>query len=173
MLVLQIIIFVILALIAYEDFKYLAVSWFYFPVLAVLVTIHSLQELGKTVLISYLSINLVVVVILFTVVFTYVSIKQKTLTNIFKSYIGMADLLILLIFSLSFSPINFVAFMLVGFVLSIFVFGLLGIIKKNHKRIPLAGVLALEYVALFILSRIFVEVQLLQDDLLLMLFAFI
>ena len=126
-----------LAVIAYQDFRYREVLVWYFVILFV----ASLPLVTKAVDFKTLLVNSIVNVCIVTfqlVVLTlYFSLKNKTVTNIFNNYLGVGDIVFFLVCCVWFSPMNFVCFFLAALVTSLLIQSVL-----RFKTIPLAGIMA-------------------------------
>ena len=61
-------------------------------------------------ILRYFLFNLAFVSVQMGILFIYLSIKNRTLTNIFKGYLGLGDLLFLVMICIALSPINFILF---------------------------------------------------------------
>lgn len=122
-----------------QDWKYRAISWVIFPLLlAVAVGIFWNAELSKLTLVF----NAAFLTVVIGTLFLYVSFKRGGLTNIFKSDLGLGDVLFLFAIIPLFMDRNYILFFITGMLIS----GLVHLVftggKKNAK-IPLAGYLAL------------------------------
>ena len=95
--------------IAYQDFKQRAISW-YWPVLLFAVSAFSGWNLYGTEMFKNIAFNLAFLVILFSSVTIYFSVKTKKLTNIFDVFIGWGDVVFLLALVPFFHPLDFVLF---------------------------------------------------------------
>jgi len=117
-----------------------------------------------------LGLNLIFVIVVMSVLFLYVSIREKKLTNIFENHFGIGDVLFFIAVSPLFSTTNFVLFFISGMILS----GIfhLAISQMGHyvakstteKTIPLAGYLAV-YVLLLKCTSVLSNVDLFNTNL--------
>lgn len=151
---------IILLLIAFYDFKYLAV-----PVGLFILTF--LLAMARMLILNYYNniwhyslINLTALALILTFSILILFVLKGKLMNPFNSFIGVGDLLFFPVLCLSFSPINFIAFMIGSF-------GLILLIKpilfKSKNAIPLAGGLSIIYSILLVMD-IFLTIDLYDDS---------
>ncbi len=138
----------------FEDLKYRAISWYYFPAMLALLIMTGLSQAelypyGSTVL-----INLVILSFLLLSSYTYLAIAKRHRQS-WSQFIGLGDVLFFVVIAFGFSTTFFLVFMNVTLVASI----LLGvfIFNKVGKNVPLAGIqaafMAVCYLVLFNLGR--------------------
>lgn len=122
-----------------QDIKERQVYWFLFPIIAICSGILLYKNMLSDLFFLTLSINLIFVLVLFTIVFIYSKFKLKA--SIHETF-GLGDALFFLAVTCTFSSVSF---------LILFVFGLLFslvmhlVLKRNSKynTVPLAGYLSL------------------------------
>ncbi len=143
-----------LLFISFQDFRYRGLSWWIFPFVTLLTILYSIRFVLFKVLLVNSLVNMVVVAFLLIMVFVYFSLKNKKLTNILNTYIGIGDVLFLLVTTTLFSPVTFLIYINAGFLLSLILF-LLGKVSGIQKKttIPLAGSLAL-FIAFGLLTQL-------------------
>lgn len=144
--------FIILMVISFQDFKYRAISW-YLPILlgtALFFLKTRNENMGTTL--TDIGLNLVLVTSSIMGVIFYYSIKEKRMVNIFDTYIGWGDILMLYIFCFGFSCFNFILFYFLSLIVSIILYGVFFLIRKEIKLIPFAATMSLS--ALFHISII-------------------
>ena len=128
----------------YQDWKYRAIHWIIFPLLLITAGFlfwNSYMPL-ETVL-----FNLVFLSVVIACLFLYISFKRGGLTNIFKSDLGLGDVLFLIAVAPLFVDRNYILFFITGMIIS----GVLHLIlfaNKQSTKIPLAGYLALYLIGL-------------------------
>ncbi|MGM9475195.1 hypothetical protein ACS5PU_02150 [Pedobacter sp. GSP4] len=134
----------VLAAMAYQDFRYRGIYWWLFPVLLFLIIAEA--YLGGTVAdrIRYAAANVSFILFQVLLLSAYISLRVGRLTNIFNGYLGLGDLLYLLCISPAFPFLNYVFFYVASLMLVI----LLSLLfrktaKVNGSKIPLAGYQAL------------------------------
>ncbi|MFD2581596.1 hypothetical protein ACFSR6_03780 [Pedobacter vanadiisoli] len=158
-------IFMVLAGMVYQDFKYRGIYWWMFPVLFLLMAAATVRVLGFTATISQAVKNGLFLALQFLVLTGYISIKQKKLTNIFDGFFGLGDLLFLVVLCFGFSFLNYVLFHLLSLTLIILFTAIFGQQSKTHgKKIPLAGYQALMFMVLTAISWYTPAINLLADD---------
>lgn len=151
--------------IAWQDFTQRAVYWLLFPLLFLVVGILSaakisIEQTGINVLLN--SAFIALQMLLATV---YFSVKNRKLTNIFSSYLGLGDLLLLFSISAGFSFLNFIAFYISSLLVTILIFIAVVIKKQNQSyQIPLAGAQALIYLLLLSITTFGKSFNLLNDS---------
>lgn len=130
----------LLGVIIWQDFKNRSISWFLIPLFLLVVVAKGLFAIHFNELLEYTIINLVLVIINLIGVTLLVSLKEKKITNIVDSYLGLGDILFFLVLTVVFSPINFVAFYFGSIVLLTVIYGLSTLFHKNKQQlVPLAG----------------------------------
>ena len=134
--------------IAYQDFKQRAISW-YWPVLLFGVSAFSGWNLYGAEMLKNVVFNLVFLVILFSIVTIYFSLKAKKLTNIFDVFIGWGDVVFLLALVPFFHPLDFVLFYTFSTILA-----LMAALVLKGKEIPYAGILSALMITAFALGLI-------------------
>jgi hypothetical protein len=149
------ILFILLIIIIYQDFKFHAISWFLFPLIGILFFFKGLQSMDFREQIHYFSLNIGIVFLQLVGVSFYFSIKQKHWASVINKQLGIGDILILLAFCLSFSTVNFVFYLLISFILILLIFWIqVTFFSKENKYIPLAGYLGITYNLLLLLGLI-------------------
>lgn len=142
-----------LSVIAYQDFKYRAVSWYLFPLAFILLAVLQFQKYEMRVIGGNTGINLLLILIQFLLLGLYYSIKEKRIQIIPGSRIGLGDVLLLVVLCLGFSPMNFVVFIILALISGLLVTGIIHLIVKNpNPLIPLASYLGLAYIFIIVLE---------------------
>jgi hypothetical protein len=132
-----------LGMIAYEDFKYRAISWWWLPLLAAALAIPALNHIQGKTLLSYFIMNASFIAIQFIILTLYFSLKNRRLINIFNHHLGIGDILFFIIIGLFFAPILYITFFIVGLFVTLIGFLVWKSTTKKTATIPLAGALAL------------------------------
>lgn len=144
---------VLSAVVAWQDFKSRSIAWWLPPLLLAGGVGIGLQQVRFGTLAFHFGINLLFVAFLFMMLFLWFSMRKKQWTNIFREAIGTGDLLFMVSMAAFFSVINFIVALSAGFVLAL-VMHLPAALSKNTSgkanTIPLAGILALELIALLV-----------------------
>lgn len=129
----------ILAIMAFEDFKYRGITWFTFPILIILGMLHVIRSPFinfQSVLVNGL---FVASQLLFLVLFFRIKHKKWRL---FQEAFGVGDALMLVSLALFFDSVEFLVFIILSYML-ILSLTVVALIRKNsHNTIPLAGWLA-------------------------------
>jgi len=143
----------ILLFIAFQDFKTRSVSWVLFPIAYVLGLINSSLDLSYRELGTYLVINTGIILILILILLLYLVIRYGRPGLKLGNFLGSGDVLFFFIISTCFSPINFILFCFVSFLLALII-SVLFISKKT--TIALAGwqAIVLSLVLLFQYSSV-------------------
>jgi hypothetical protein len=160
MVITRILIFIFLIFIFYQDYKYRAVSWILFPIGFILFAAESIHygDLYEQALIFLLNIGICLFV--FILLLIYFSIKNKKITNIIDHYIGLGDLLFIIIISIGFSAINFILFLNISlFFILIMYLALYKVLKFKNDKIPFAGLLSLFYLVYFVLNNFWFQIN--------------
>jgi len=160
----------ILIIIVYQDFKYKAVSWVIFPVLLILSLYLGFIQIGWQSLWAYFLINFGFLFIQFFLLTIYISVKNKKLTDLTKGYLGLGDILFLLVLCLFFSPVNYILFYLFSLITILIVYLLYNTFilacqsssagkKSKHRilikeQVPLAGGIAFILICFIIFKLI-------------------
>ena len=131
-----------LLLLAVQDFKYRAISWYLFPIGLGVALLFAYKMDQQNQILSIALPNISFIIIQITVLTMYLSIKHKTFINIFKGYFGIGDTLFLLVIAFVFSPVNYILFFVITLLISLIVFIFLKLFK-NVQQVPLAGTMAL------------------------------
>ncbi|MFC1223748.1 hypothetical protein ACFE6N_08060 [Pedobacter sp. BG31] len=165
MFLLQGAIFMVLAGMVYQDFKYRGIYWWMFPILFLLMTTATVQVLGFSGTVAQAGKSILFLALQFAVLTGYISIKQKKLTNIFDGFFGLGDLLFLVVLCVGFSFLNYVLFYLLSLMFIILFTAIFGYQSTAHgKKIPLAGYQALLFMILMAISWFTPAINLLSDD---------
>ncbi len=148
-------IIIFLGIIVYQDYKFRGISWLLFPIGFVLFSVQFLYQRELLTQLKLFLLNLAILFFVFILLLIYFSIKNRKLTNIVDSYIGIGDLLFFILLAQCFSVVNFVLFINAALLLVIFTYVVIGpLFRPDTKKIPLAGLFALFYL-IFYISNIF------------------
>lgn len=162
--ILVIILVLVLAVVVFQDFKSKAISWFLIPLLIIGFAVKAVLKIDTEELIIYFGINFLTVLINLIGVTLMVSIKEKKITNILKTHLGLGDVLFFLVLTLAFSPINFVVFYLGSMLLTTLIYaGIIHFNKNKKTLIPLAGAMSLLLIVTLLIEQITTSFQFFQD----------
>ncbi len=153
-----------LVIISYQDFKFKAVVWYFFPLIFILTFYKGIVDVGIKELFKYFFINLGIIIFQMLALSIYFSVKTRAIINIINKHIGLGDLLFFIVLCTAFSPINFVIFILLNLVLITLTYGIIMIFKSlQNIKIPLAGFMSLMFACLIILESIFKNINCFDD----------
>jgi hypothetical protein len=140
MWILTVSIITLLLIISYQDFTKRLISWYYFPLAAILLLIQLFSNEQYYTGLENIRLNIIVIFFLLLMTTILVSLKNGTITFILDKSIGLADIFSFGLICIALSPINLVIFLLISFITSA-VFQLVALpFSKNAKFIPLAGI---------------------------------
>lgn len=155
MILLDLTLFILLFLTAYQDFKYRAISVWILPILFIICLALSFSKYQF----SYSIINSLINVLFFLcqllVVTIYFSLKEKRVYNIINTQIGVGDIFFILALSITLPTIEFIIFLSLSYLIILIIYLIankLKLIRDNH--IPLAGGLSISF-AIFWLFKFF------------------
>jgi len=165
MLLLQLLIFISLGLICYQDMRYRAVYWICFPVLSVLLFFLKKEYAGFSIALTESCYGLLFIGAQVFLLWLYFSMKNKRLVNITRNYLGLGDILFLLAIAFYLSPVNYILFY-VGSLIIVLLYTLTQhvLLKKVNPEIPLAGLQALILGVVLIFSIINPSLKLYTDS---------
>lgn len=155
-----------LAVIVFQDFKQRQISWFLIP-LAFTGFVCKAVFYKNSVAHDFL-FNVAFILLQLICLTVYFSVKNKKLLNIMDTYLGLGDILFLVVVCTVFSPVNFILFYLFSMILT-----LLGVLvynsfsRKQTNTIPLAGSMAAMLLVLVIITIIFPRLNFYNDSLVL------
>ena len=150
----------LLAVVVFQDFKSRAISWVLIPLLFIGFIAYGILTIEVGELITFFGINLYIVFSSLLGATLIISIKNRKLTNIINTYLGLGDVLFFVVLTTVFSPINFILF----FIGSIFITGIIyGVFSLfNRKQVvltPLAGAMSLLLIISIIIEQLSPSVQ--------------
>lgn len=134
---------VLLAGIAWQDFRSRLISWWLLPLLLAAFAVAGLALLPLKTIAVYFAVNLLLLVGQGVLLFGWFSWRNRRWTNIVDSSIGLGDILFLVCMAAAFSTLNFIAAFVAGLLISLIVFALARFFRPQlRKEIPLAGMLS-------------------------------
>lgn len=129
-----------------QDLKTHSISWWRIPSLTTGIMIIGSLHLPLQQYLYYILINLLILAIIVLCLFLYQWIKSGKISNIINKSLGLGDLFLFIAFCLAFSPVNFVGFLLIGFILSLSIHLVLNaLINLKDTRVPLAAYLSVSF----------------------------
>lgn len=166
MVSLQIIVFLSLVFIFYQDMRYRAVYWICFPVLAMLLFNLKYRFTGFLNGLTDAGYGLSFLLIQFLFLWIYFSVKNRRMINLTNDYLGWGDILFLIVITFYLSPGNYVLFYICSLIL-VLIYAILqkySLEKKSNKHIPLAGLQAMLLALLMITDHLFNAFTLYSDS---------
>lgn len=121
----------------WQDFKDRAVYGWLFPVLLLLFLVKGIAS--ERLSFHDVLTNLLVLAMQFGLLSLYFWVKDRRFLMQGEHYLGWGDILMLLVLTVCFSPVNFIFFLVAGFFLVLSVVGVLRLAGKPIRYIPLAG----------------------------------
>lgn len=146
-------IMMVLAGMVYQDFRFRGIYWWLFPLLLMLFVLDVWLRYAFGRLAATAGSNIIFLIVQMFLLTGYVSLRKRKLTNIFKGYFGLGDLLFLLCIAFYFSCLNYIAFYLLSLVIVIvltLIFN--GRSRAEKEKIPLAGYQALLLILIMTVS---------------------
>lgn len=148
---LDVLVFIVMGLIAYYDFKSRSIWLILFPITMIILFLRGILKLSFEQLLYNSMINIGFVFLQFFLVSIYFSLKNRRLTNIINKYIGLADILLMLAFCFCFSPLNFMVFIFFNLLICLIIAIIIFLFnRKISFQLPFAGILALSLCILII-----------------------
>lgn len=152
LLAVKLVVMICLVLIAFQDFKQRAISWFLIPILFVGFVFIAIQNSAWEFYLNELLFNLCFILIQLLLLTVYMSVKNKKFVNIVNSFLGIGDILFFVVLSAAFSPVNFIVFYLASTILTLIGYVIYKSWAKTNAEIPLAGAMASMMLVLMILN---------------------
>jgi hypothetical protein len=147
---LKAILIILLGIVFIQDYKNQLVSWYLFPLIALLFGINFYEAVGRDYLYLLYSIMfnlcLILIILLLLSIYSNLKMKRKFINNTF----GLGDVFMLLSLALGFPSYTFIILLVMGI---LFALGCYLLLKANYEyeTIPLAGYLSL-FFAIILLS---------------------
>ncbi|MFK8103067.1 MAG: hypothetical protein AB8G15_11100 [Saprospiraceae bacterium] len=137
--------------IIYEDFNYRGIHWWW--LLLLLLSILGWRPWNY----EQIVINWGFLISQFILLTAYFSFKRKAFTCIIDQYLGLGDILFLLVIAILFSPFNFLLFFLGSLITSLVFFLVYQSLfpAPSAPTIPLAGAMAITLIIVLFASEIF------------------
>lgn len=145
----------ILAIIAFYDFKYRALPVYILILAAIIGFVFSISKIGWNLTFYNSGINTLLISLQLGLTTFYFSIRNRKFINIFDSCLGMGDLFFFVVVILSFSPMNFILFIIFSGLTTLIFYAP----RKEKILIPLAGCQAILLFVILIISVLFKIVQ--------------
>ncbi len=162
-IILLIILISLLAVVVFQDFKHRAISWFLIPLLFMGFIGYAILTIEVGALITYIGINLYIVFSTLLGATLVISIKNKKITNIINTYLGLGDILFFVVLATVFSPINFVLFFIGSMAIACIVYGGIALFKKKEILTPLAGAMSVLLIIVMVVGQFVPSFEFYQD----------
>lgn len=149
----------LLAVIVLEDLRQRAYHWVLLPPLLALLLFKAMWFLGVGELLMNLYYNLGLIGLLFLVVKLFLSVRSGRPEQVIDRSLGSGDLLLMVVLTPAFSPLNFTVFLTLSFLVALLFAGLVRAFtfpERVPRSVPLAGIMALTLMA--------VEIAVLIED---------
>ena len=157
---------IVLAIIIWQDFKYRAISWWILPVLVILAIGNALFKMPVSKLALSTLYNFGIILLQLTIVFAYFFLRGKSFMGILNQYLGIGDIIFLFILCFVFSPVNYIVFCTISFIIVLlFSVILLNVLPKKDNRIPLAGGVSCLLLVVYIFSLFNINIDFYSDQL--------
>jgi len=157
-------ILICLLCIAYQDMRYRAVYWLVFPVLSVLLFYEKQLYIGVNDTLNDSVYGSMFVGFQLFLLWAYFFIKYERPVNILQNHLGLGDVLFLLSITFYFSPVNFVLFYISSLIITLlYACTELYIFKRKELKIPLAGLQAIYFLLLLVLSVFYRDLKCYSD----------
>jgi hypothetical protein len=151
----QLMIILICAALAYEDFSQRRISWWWLPVLFMLLLINGISSVSFAKIGTYFLLNISFLLLQFLLVSIYFSLKEKRMINIIDRYIGLGDILMFVVVCISFHPVIFILFYIATLLLTLLVYGIYTLLRSKALTIPLVSSTAIGLAFLLIMLMVF------------------
>jgi hypothetical protein len=144
-----------LAIIAYQDFRYRAIHWLLFLFVSVLFIIDGLLTVQLIQYVFNIIFNILLIMIQFLMLYLFYIYRGRNLKTIVSSFIGVGDIIFILILSLAFSWQNFLFYYIGSLIFSIIIwFVLKQFSMVKGELVPFAGLMAIFFILVLIIELI-------------------
>jgi hypothetical protein len=114
------------------------------PVLAIVLFLSAFAKNSAREIGTGFSLNIVFLCMQFLFVWIWFSVKEKKLSRLIDTQIGLGDVLFMICIALAFSPANFIVFYTMGMIVTLVVAVVVRLFNSSTRsEIPLAGALAI------------------------------
>lgn len=156
---------ILLAAIAWQDFRTRFISaWLLFALSILLIASEFFYTDTYSILRNVL-INCILLGLQFLMLSGWISFRNRKWTGIINSHIGSGDIVLLLVLTPVFSPMNFCLFLTVGTLFTLIAHSIIRIVNpKVDAKFPFAGYLGLSVLIFSMLNIIGVNPVRLSDN---------
>ena len=155
----------VLCLIALQDFRSRAVTWFFFPAVAICGTGLALSELKSAALFGrYAAINLGFLLLQLGLLWIWFVVRKKRTTSLIDQAIGKGDLLFWVAAGCFFSPVNYILYYLLSLIFALLVHLVFQtwVSIRRFPTVPLAGYQAV-FLAVWLSLHLLLHIPLTDD----------
>ncbi|WP_293917938.1 MULTISPECIES: hypothetical protein [unclassified Sphingobacterium] len=150
---LKIFIVLILILIAYQDFRYRGVTWYFFPLLFLGLSAISIRDYGWHEVSLYSALNLLFIVLQLLILQLYFRIRNGHWQWIFDTVLGWGDVVFFIAIAVYFTLWGYFMFFVLSLGFALVMSLLLRMGTKKEITVPLAGWQAVLFLILFVLEH--------------------
>jgi hypothetical protein len=150
----------LLIIIAYQDYKYRAITWIMLPILFLVNFISAGYDKGLQMTIENTLTNSLFLTVQFTLVYLFFRTKKGSPTSFTGHFIGWGDLLYFAAITPCYSIVIFICYLVSGMLFTLFAYfmwQLFSFRSIRHIKIPLAGILAIYLIFINIYLVLFPE----------------
>ncbi len=166
-------IFGVLGILAWQDLTSRSVHWAWLALLFLLFIAQGLLCMPFSELAGQAGWNMGFVLLQWAGIIFWFSFKTRKFTHGINTLLGLGDLLFFFVICMAFSPVNFVLFFLGALLMTILGYAwYLSVAKQPNKLVPLAGTMSLALMATMVLKYIQVLPDLREDHTTLLLLNF-
>lgn len=152
MLVLKVLLILSFILIAYEDFRYRAISLYGILIFSLVAVIYSFSLQSPITAFYSMFTNLAILTFQLAITWLYFRITRKHAKGFINKKLGMGDLLFYVPALFLFSPLNFIFIHIAALFLVLVGHAIYYTFVKRVKTIPLAGGLSTVFSTAFLIS---------------------
>lgn len=151
---------VVLLTMTIQDMKYRGITWYLFPLLAILLWISNSNFVFRSFM-----MNVSFLAVVYVFISAWLSIKKQIVVNITEYYLGLGDILFLLCLTFYFPPFSFFLFYGISVLLVSILYGVYYLsFKPEDRTIPLAGIQGSILLCVFLISW-YLRIDLSDDNL--------
>ncbi|HKJ80518.1 MAG TPA: hypothetical protein VJ954_00740 [Ignavibacteriaceae bacterium] len=163
MLIASILNIVLLSVIVFQDIKTRTINWLLFPALAALFILKGVSTKPVNEYLTECLLNIAFVVTQLLVLFGYYYSRKNSAKHFINSAIGLGDIAFLFVITLAFSNLYFIAFYLIGLILSLLLWLIIRPFVTEKETIPLAGLLAAFMILIFLFELVHGHFEILNN----------
>jgi hypothetical protein len=142
--------------ICYQDIRYRAVYWYFFPLLAVLL-LADLYENGNISIGTFFNraaLNAGFTGLQLILLYCWLSLRSRRWVNLTRDFLGIGDILFILCLALYLHPVIYIAFYILSLVVALILALVSNASLRQEKTIPLAGWQAAVFLVVLIIAQL-------------------